>query len=198
MESVQPDQRHLASCYFRLPLRSIRVHSNRHGFCFSAPFCLLPFFVLGFVYQTHHRQDTIDKTPGWIALALFIFGLLISRLFPGFMPKFHYTSSTDLILRIAQSGLGCMLCMCIMRLINAPVIFMFNKIGFYTLWIYIGHSFLTRINIIERVQMRYWNVSSNLFEAILICSLYCIGISVAARFLTKRINEGRTGTEIHT
>ena len=47
MESVQPDQRHLASCYFRLPLRSIRVHSNRHGFCFSAPFCLLPFFCFG-------------------------------------------------------------------------------------------------------------------------------------------------------
>lgn len=162
------------------------------AFSFQRVFSFFPFFVLGFLFKNNHWENRFKAVPFPILLSLFAVGLLIARQFPLFMPKYHYSSEEDLFMRAFQSVLGAGMSICIFCMSKYPIWGKLYKYGRYTLWIYIGHSFLTRINLVERAQMHFWGLKSNLFEALLLCSVYCFGICAMIQLIQGKKREAHS------
>lgn len=141
-----------------------------HDFSFQRAFSLYPYFVMGLAFRKRGLIDKLIKLPYVYALIGLIVGLFISRLLPTYMPKFHYSNWNDLVLRITQTGLGAFLCLCVIRITYLDATEKLAKYGAYTLWIFIGHTYLIRIG--EKA-FPYLGISLNLIEALLLASLYC-------------------------
>ena len=116
-----------------------------------------------------------------------VIGLLASRYLPIFMPKMHYADTRDLVLRAIQSSVGIVLCLSILRIAYSKWITKFADLGAYTLWIYIGHTYLI---VIGQKVFPYLDISLNVLSALLLAMVYCfIFIALSKLYKThKSIN----------
>ena len=112
----------------------------------------------------------LSNIPYTYALMGLFVGLVIARLLPTYMPKFHYSTWQDPVLRVIQSGLGLFLCLLIIRVLRVDTIERFAKYGVYTLWIFIGHTYLI---VIGEKTFPILGISFNLISALILTSIYC-------------------------
>ena len=157
-----------------------------HDFAFQRAFAFFPFFVLGMTFRKHGLMTKLSKIPYSFALIGLFVGLVIARYFPTYMPKFHYGSLHDPIWRIIQSGLGLYLCLLVIRVLQIDFIERFAKYGVYTLWIYIGHTYLIKIG---DYAFQIFGIKFNVFTAFLLTCAYCtLFICMAKAFHTYKEN----------
>ena len=159
-----------------------------YEFSFQRAFAFFPVFVLGLLFKKHDGLSFLEKVPSVIALFLLVAGLLVARQLPAYLPAIHYTDSHDLVLRCLQTLMGIVLCLCIIRLSRFGFTERFAEYGKYTLWIYLGHSYLTRINVIERFLHHYFGIERTIWGALIICTFYCILFIMAARLFYSTKN----------
>ena len=132
---------------------------------------------MGLVFRKRGLIKKLIRLPYVYALIGLISGLIAARFLPTYMPKLHYLDWHNMILRIIQTGLGTFLCLCVIRATYIYAVEKLAKYGAYTLWIYIGHTYLIRIG--EKA-FPYLGISLNLIEALLLAALYCFTIYLAA------------------
>ena len=142
-----------------------------HEFAFQRAFSFFPYFVLGLVFKKHNLLVKLDELPYVHVLFGLVVGLIVSKFLPIYMPKFHYLNWHDLLLRLEQTCLGAFLCLCIIKVTHIDSIERFAKYGVYTLWIFIGHTYLIRIG--EKA-FPLLGISLNLIGALLLAALYCL------------------------
>ena len=142
-----------------------------HDFAFQRAFSFFPYFVIGYIFRKRELMNKLNKIPIMYALFVIIIGFMIARLLPMYMPKFHYTNWFEPIYRIIQFVLGLILCLSFIRFSNKlSVIEGFSKLGRYTLWIYIGHTYLIILG--EKV-FPILGIGFNFLTAILLSIAYC-------------------------
>lgn len=141
-----------------------------HDFAFQRAFAFFPFFVLGMLFRKQNLMTKLSNIPYTYALMGLFVGLVIARLLPTYMPKFHYSTWQDPVLRVIQSGLGLFLCLLIIRVLRVDTIERFAKYGVYTLWIFIGHTYLI---VIGEKTFPILGISFNLISALILTSIYC-------------------------
>ena len=145
-----------------------------HTFSFQRAFAFLPYFSLGLLFRDKDILPKIEKIPWIMALILMLGGMLLSRYLPVYQPKYHYFSISDLFMRMIQTLLGIIICMCVIRLSRTFKLEYFASLGRYSLWIYIGHTFLVRSNVLETILSSRWGVSVSIGGALAIALLYCL------------------------
>lgn len=138
---------------------------------FQRTFVFFPFFVLGIVFKKRNWLCRLDQIPVIYAVIGLIVGFAVARGLPTFMPKTHYEDWHQLVFRVVQSGLGLVLCLLIVRISRARFVKSFARWGKYTLWIYIGHTYLI---LIGREWFPYLGISLNLFSALILAAVYCL------------------------
>lgn len=158
-------------------------------FSFQRTFAFLPCFVSGYLCRKYRLTGAIERTPIGISLLVLLMGITVSAFVPTYIPRWHYASlpagMKDMLIRAVQTGQGLLLTLCIFRLSRSIPLERLTKWGAYSLWIYIGHALLVRINPIERMQMHFWGLKSDLLEALTIATLYCIVFSLLAGLYYK-------------
>ena len=88
------------------------------------------------------------------------------------MPKFHYNNFNDFFVRAVQAVLGFFLCLSVFRLSRCIKSEWIAKLGVYTLWIYIGHTYLIRLNVSQLLE-EHFHTTFNMFEAVALSIVYC-------------------------
>ena len=140
-------------------------------FSFQRAFAFFPFFILGLVFKQRNWAIQLDKVPLLIPVMIIIIGFIVARELPLFQPRYHYIDWGDAVLRAGQSILGCLLCLSVIRLSRASKLLeKFAHYGMYTLWIYVGHTFLITI---ERKLLPQFGITYNIFIALVIAVIYC-------------------------
>jgi len=157
----------LISCVLAIVMGIIPVDRD---FSFQRAFAFFPFFVIGMICRKQGLITKLSKIPYPIAIVGLLVGLVISRCLPTYMPKFHYGNWHDLLLRIIQSGLGLYLCLLTIRVLSVDCIERFAKYGVYSIWIYIGHTYLIKIG--EYI-FPFLGIHFNVFSALLLTCSYC-------------------------
>ncbi len=165
-----------------------------HNFSFQRAFAFYPFFVLGLLFRKRDLMPRLEQVKYIYAVIVLILGLLLSRHLPIYMPKFHYANWYQMVLRVVQSLLGIVLCLSIVRLSRLQFIEKFAKWGTYTLWIYIGHTFLALIG--KRI-MSELGFHLNLVGAILLAATYCAIFIVMAKIYYRHKSQ-KTIAQTHT
>lgn len=141
-------------------------------FAFQRTFAFLPFFVAGYIVKRDQLLSYFERRSTAFFLACFAAGLLIARLLPWlYMPKYPYENWHQPIIRCIQTGLGMMLCLSLFGLSRKITPPKWSRFGQYTLWVYIGHTYLIRLG--EHFFPQY-GISLNIFTAALLAALYCI------------------------
>ena len=165
---------------------------------FQRTFAFLPFFVLGVVFKKENLMHSLEKIPAWVAALLLLFGFYAAYIFPwSYQPNVHYADIQGLFVRMMQTALGLVLCLSVLRLfqIKTGAFSFMGRIctklagyGRYTLWIYIGHSFLNRFNgyVIAAAGKVIPGFEMNLMFAVILALFYCIVCIGAARLFQKR------------
>ncbi len=156
-----------------------------HHFAFQRTFSFFPFFVLGILFKKHNLIARLRATNLLIAIAILIGGLYLSRHLPIYMPKFHYESTNDFYLRVLQSIIGLFLCISIIRLAYFKIIRRFAGFGKYTLWIYIGHTYLI---VIGQKVFEYLEIELNIVMALVLAAAYCTVFIVLAKLFKQQEN----------
>ena len=158
-----------------------------HDFSFQRAFSFFPFFALGIYFKEHRLMNKIKEINILYPIIFLVIGLLASRYLPIFMPKMHYADTRDLVLRAIQSSVGIVLCLSILRIAYSKWITKFADLGAYTLWIYIGHTYLI---VIGQKVFPYLDISLNVLSALLLAMVYCfIFIALSKLYKThKSIN----------
>ena len=149
---------------------------------FQRAFAFFPFFVSGLIFKKQNLMGKINQLPVMYALIATFLLLALSRLLPKYMPSYHYENWNDLVLRVVQSVMAFILCICVLRLSEHKWIEKLAEYGKYTLWIYIGHTFLA---IIGYKAFPYLGIRLNLFTASLLALFYCILFVFLAKLYTK-------------
>lgn len=130
------------SCVFAFVSGFIPIDRD---FSFQRAFSFFPFFVLGMIFRKQKLMLKLNKIPYVYAFIGLLIGFVIARFLPTYIPAFHYSHWYSPIVRIVQSGLGLYLCLLIIRVARINFVKKFAQCGVYTLWIYIGHSYLIMI-----------------------------------------------------
>ena len=154
-----------------------------HDFAFQRAFSFFPYFVLGIVFKKRHLIEQLDHIPIVGAIIAIVFGLVIARDLPIYMPKYHYENYQQLILRVIQTGLGLCLCVLIIRASRIRFVEKFAKYGEHTLWIFIGHTYLITIG---QKAFPYFGIRISIFSALLLSLLYCAAFILIAEYVNKR------------
>lgn len=141
-----------------------------HAFSFQRTFAFYPFFVLGLMFRERNLMHSLEQVKYGYAIIVLILGIIISRYFPTYMPKFHYENWHQVANRVIQTLLGLTLCLSIVRLSRFQFMEKLAKWGTYTLWIYIGHTFLAITG--HRI-MSELGYHLNLIVALLLAAFYC-------------------------
>ena len=156
-----------------------------HAFSFQRTFAFLPFFIIGYLFRRNNMMAYLDGTPIILAMVILIMGLIIARFMPFYLPKVHFSSLNEAFVRIIQTCLGIALCLSIIRLSRIRYLERAAKYGQYSLWIYIGHTYLIVIG--QKISFVY-GIRINVFEAIILALLYCFFIIYIAKIFEKRKN----------
>ena len=154
------------------------------SFAFQRTFAFFPFFVSGMLFRKRNLMSELEKIPYTYAFGGLLIGLLIARYLPTYMPKFHYTAWHDPILRVVQGSLGLYLSLLIIRLSRVDFVERFAIYGGYTLWIYIGHTYLI---IIGRKAFPFFGITFNLMTATLLACVYCMLCICLAKVYNSKI-----------
>ena len=141
---------------------------------FQRTFTFLPFFVLGYFFRRHGLVAALEKRPWWIYLCLTLLSLAAARYLPVYMPNHHYG---NIGVFAAQTLLGLILCVSIIRLSRIRLMERFARYGKYTLWIYIGHTFLV---VIQNALFRHLGLSVNIWMSVLLAAFYVALITAVA------------------
>lgn len=141
-----------------------------NSFAFQRAFSFFPFFVIGHLFRKNNLIEKTNKIPWGYALITILVGFMIARNLPMYMPKLHYLYWYDPIYRIIQSCLGFLLCLSFIIITRFDFIERFAKYGSYTIWIYIGHTYLLKIGY---KAFPFLGISFNLFTALLLSFFYC-------------------------
>ena len=149
-----------------------------HDFAFQRAFSFFPFFVIGLIFKKRNLMPTLNRTPIISAWVVLLLGLLIARYLPTYLPKFHYTCWQDVVYRIVQTVLGMVLCLSVLRISQINVTEKLAKYGIYTLWIYIGHTYLI---IIGQTLFPLYGIKLNLISASILACIYCVFFILLAR-----------------
>lgn len=177
---------HLLILSFALALASGLVPLDRE-FSFQRTFAFFPFFAAGVVSRRRNLLEKLEVFPVWAALVLLAAGLYTAWKIPwSYQPKFHYAAWNDFPVRLMQTLLGFLLCFSIVRLSRENSRGCLSRYGKYTLWIYIGHSFLNNLDCYAESAARrlFPGFEMNLLAAALLALVYCTVCIVAAKVLT--------------
>lgn len=147
-------------------------------FSFQRAFSFFPFFVLGWIFRKKSMLQPLERIHAGYAVVALVVGLAAARFLPAYMPKFHYAGLDSLWLRMVQTALAVGLCMAIIRVSRASWVARFAPLGKYTLWIYIGHSFLI---IIAGKIISFFGLTFNIVVALLLTACFCALCVGAAR-----------------
>lgn len=146
---------------------------------FQRSFAFLPFFVAGFIVRRRSLTDVLERQSTALLLTLFVTGLLVARLLPWtYMPKFPYENWHQPVIRAIQTALGMVLTLSLFglsRKINPPYC---AGLGKYTLWVYIGHTYLIRLG---EFHFPRYGISLTVVSAILLSALYCTAFLLMAK-----------------
>lgn len=107
----------------------------------------------------------------------------MARFLPFYMPKVHFSSLNEAYVRIIHTCLGILLCLSIIRLSRIRLFERVAKYGKYSVWIYIGHTYLIVVG--QRI-FSYCGITINFFEAILLALLYCLFFIFIAKLFENR------------
>ncbi|MBR3100333.1 MAG: acyltransferase family protein [Muribaculaceae bacterium] len=140
------------------------------AFAFQRAFAFFPFFVVGVMFKKHNLTPLLERIGVGYAIAGIIICWIVAWHLPVYMPAVHYDGWHDLAMRSVQTVLAMCLCLMIYRLSRCVGLECFSKWGTYTLWIYIGHSFLI---IISRNVFNFLNISFNVFVALGLAAFFC-------------------------
>lgn len=150
-----------------------------HELAFQRTFAFLPFFVTGFIVRRRSLDTVIEKQSMVLLLFIFIAGLLVARFLPWtYMPKFPYENWHQPVIRCIQTALGMFLCLSLFGLSRKVTPPKWAEQGMYTLWVYIGHTYLIRLG---EHYFPIWGITLNVFTAILLAFLYCTIFLLIAR-----------------
>ncbi len=156
-----------------------------HDFSFQRAFAFFPFFVSGLISKKHDLIEKVKRLPLVYVLITICLLLAFSRLLPKYMPSYHYESWNDPILRVVQSIMAFILCICILRLSDNKWTERLAEYGKYTLWIYIGHTFLATIGY---KAFPYLGIRLNLLTASLLALFYCFFFIFLAKLYARISN----------
>lgn len=150
-----------------------------HELAFQRTFAFLPFFVVGFTVRRWSLADVLERQSTALLLSIFMAGLLVARLLPWtYMPKFPYENWHEPVIRAIQTTLGMVLTLSLFglsRKINSPCC---AGLGKYTLWVYIGHTYLIRLG---EFHFPRHGISLTVVSAILLSALYCTAFLLMAK-----------------
>lgn len=155
-------------------------------FSFQRAFAFSPFFFLGVVFKKRDLMSKLEKISIWPTLVVLAIGLIIAYVLPFgmFMPRFHYVNWHKVIIRIVQSSLAFLLCVSIIRVSRCRFLEVFSKFGTYTLWIYIGHSFLVD-PVVKDLWLPLFNDSYTIFVAVVLAIIICAFFVILAQLYEK-------------
>lgn len=171
------------SCAFALASGLIPID---HEFAFQRAFSFFPFFVIGMIIRKREFMPKLYRVPYIEALIILLIGLVIARYLPTYMPKFHYSNWHQPILRVFQSCLGLVLCLCILRIAKIDLIEKFARYGVYTLWIYIGHTYII---ILCQKSFAFWGITLDIVTAFTLACFICIFFVYMAKIYHSQIDE---------
>ena len=113
-----------------------------------------------------------------------IAGLLVARELPLYQPRDHFENWNDAVLRTGQSLISLFLCLSVIRISRSTTFLdKFSQWGMYTLWIYVGHTYLIVIG--KRV-LPLLGITYDVFAALLIAALYCAIFIMIAKYFSRR------------
>lgn len=155
-------------------------------FSFQRTFAFSPFFFLGVVFKKRDFMAKLEKISIWPTLVVLAIGLIIAYVLPFgmFMPRLHYVNWHKVIIRVVQSSLAFLLCVSIIRVSRCRFLEVFSKFGTYTLWIYIGHSFLVE-PLVKDLWRPLFNDSYTIFVAIVLAIIIFAFFVILARLYEK-------------
>ena len=143
-------------------------------FSFQRALSFFPFFVAGVIFKRQNLVDKLERIPLSYSVIVLLIGLVVARLIPQYyMPHLHYADWNDPLTRIVQSSIAFALCFSIIRLSRTEQIEPLAKFGKYTLWVFIGHTFLVRENFLENLLYDNFGYELKILGALLVCLIYC-------------------------
>ncbi len=140
------------------------------AFSFQRAFSFFPFFVAGMMFKDKKLMLRLERIGVGYAVVAVLACLIVARQLPIYIPSVRYAGWHDLALRCAQTALAMILCLMIFRLSRKGGLECLARWGTYTLWIYIGHSFLI---VISRKVFGLLHISFNVFVAIVVAAFFC-------------------------
>lgn len=174
------------SCFLALACGVIPLDM---AFSFQRTFAFMPFFVLGMIFRKKDLMPRLGSIPWLIAFVALLAGLLVASYLPSYWPAFHYKTLQDSLLRIAQTSLGFFLCLLVIRILRVDFTERFAKYGIFTLWIYIGHSYLIKIG--DKL-FPLMGITLNTFTALLLTCAYCtLFICLAKLYHSRKEKKGK-------
>ena len=137
---------------------------------FQRAFAFCPYFFLGMIFRKRGWLAALGRVPFFWAAVVCAGGLLAARCLPTYMPKVHYATWHDFACRAVQTGLGTVLCLSILRMSRQCQAKWLAAFGMYTLWIYVGHTYLVRVGYKVFPAL---GIQLNLITAPLLAGIYC-------------------------
>ena len=137
---------------------------------FQRAFAFFPFFVAGIMFKDKNLMLRLERVGVWYSVVILLACLIVARLLPIYIPAVHYGGWSDFGLRCTQTALAMISCLMIFRLSREGGLERLARWGTYTLWIYIGHSFLI---VISRKVFSMLHISLNVFVAMVVAALFC-------------------------
>ena len=143
-------------------------------FSFQRAFAFFPFFVAGVILNRKNLMGKLEKIPLLYTVIVLLIGMVVARFIPQYyMPHLHYEDWNDPLTRIVQTSIAFVLCFTIVRLSRTEMIERLAGYGKYTLWIFIGHTFLVRENLLENLLYDNLGYELKILDAQVVCVIYC-------------------------
>ena len=157
-------------------------------FSFQRAFAFLPFFIAGFIFKEKNLLEKINRYPKILSVSLFVMCSIAALYLPVFMPSEHYQNGTWFFLRIVQTAMAFVMCLSLLNISRFDVFERFSKYGRYTIWIYIGHTYLI---IVGYKLIPYLGIQLNAAIVFLLSVLYCflfVSLAKVCEYSQKKKN----------
>lgn len=155
-----------------------------HEFTFQRAFAFLPFFIAGFIVRKRGLMQKLKLLPMTRGCAGLVLGFLLALCMPIYMPKNQYVNFHDLPIRLMQTALGFYLCLLIVGVCRFHAVRRLAKYGSYTLWIYIGHTYLI---VLGNHVFPLLHISLKSYFAIVLALVYCVLFIIMANLYRHSI-----------
>lgn len=149
---------------------------------FQRTLVFFPLFILGYIFKEYKLVDLLDKLRLLLCVVTFILCLCISYYFPIFIPEQPYANFSEIVVRFSQLVIGAIMALAIIRLLRIPVIEKFSSFGQYTLWVFLGHSFII---VMQNKLLKMMDVKMNEILAVCLACFY-VGLITSIAILWER------------